>query len=465
MIPSWVKDAIFYQIFPDRFFNGNIENDPENVKKWEANPTISGFQGGDLEGIIKKFDYLLELGINAIYLNPIFRSTSTHRYDTVDYFQIDPKLGDLETFHRLIDTAHRSGVKIILDGVFNHTARGFFAFNDILENGEESPYKNWYHIYHFPVDAYSPGKAKDYSAWWDFKSLPKLNVEHKPVRDYLLSVSKYWIEQGADGWRLDVPNEINDDSFWEQFRNEVKSINSEAYLCGEIWEASSKWVDNKHFDGLMNYPLRDAILKFLGGKTNSDILNKMILELEAIYSFDQMSGMYNLLGSHDTERILTIFNGNTNLVKLALLILLTFPGAPSLYYGDEIGVLGGKDPDCRKTFPWVKNQQNLDLFEWTKKLIQFRKIFNPLRNGKLMKLQPKGNKDLFAYARMDEQKIFVIIINRSKQYQIINLDLSLIDFHSAIILNNLLGEEKFELDKNRKLTNISIPPESGFLLH
>ena len=255
-VPYWVKDAIFYQIFPDRFENGDCSNDPVNVQPWNAPPTGEQFKGGDLRGIIQRLDYLLDLGINAIYLNPIFQATSNHRYNTTDYYKIDPKLGDLSDFRALLDVAHRNGVRVILDGVFNHCGRGFFAFVDLLENQANSPYRNWFHPLAFPLDGYSPGDAKDYLAWWGFKSLPKFNTNEPAVRRYIFDVARYWIEQGADGWRLDVPNEIDDDSFWAEFRHVVKSVNQDAYLVGEIWTADPRWVGEGHFDGMMNYPFR-----------------------------------------------------------------------------------------------------------------------------------------------------------------------------------------------------------------
>ena len=177
-VPAWVQDAIFYQIFPDRFANGDSSNDPVNVLPWDAPPTLWKFHGGDLQGVIQKFDYLMDLGITAIYLNPIFHATSVHRYNTTDYYKVDPKLGTFEDFRTLIDLAHQNGVRVVLDGVFNHCGRGFFAFNDVLENTENSPYLDWFHIKRLPMDAYSPGKAKDYLAWWSYKSLPKFNTDH-----------------------------------------------------------------------------------------------------------------------------------------------------------------------------------------------------------------------------------------------------------------------------------------------
>ncbi len=362
--PEWVKNAIFYQIFPDRFFNGDEANDPENVQPWGSTPNLWCFQGGDLEGITQKLDYLLDLGINAIYLNPIFLSSSSHRYNTVDYYSIDPKLGSLSSFHRLIDTSHAKGIKIILDGVFNHTGRGFFAFNDILENGINSPYKNWYHIHHFPVNAYGKGDAVDYYGWWNYKSLPKLNTGHPAVREFIYGVAEHWIKLGIDGWRLDVPNEIDDDSFWEEFRDRVRKINPQAYLLGEIWDADPRWVNDTHFDGLMNYPLKVGIFDFLTQKISGEELRRKINTITSIYPKQNLFFMFNLLGSHDTERIFTVLKEDEALVKLAYFIIFTFLGAPAIYYGDEVGLTGEKDPLNRKAFPWDKKVWHIELRSW-----------------------------------------------------------------------------------------------------
>jgi cyclomaltodextrinase len=194
--PYWVQDSVFYQIFPDRFANGDQTNDPPNLQRWGSAPTNWGFQGVDLRGIIQHFDHLLDLGITGIYLNPIFSSTSNHRYNTSDYYKIDPMLGTMSDFHALLDIAHRNNLHIILDGVFNHVGRGFFAFVDVLENGEHSPYKDWFIIKALPLDAYSGGETSNYLGWWNHKELPKLNTANKDVRKYLFNVARYWIEQG-----------------------------------------------------------------------------------------------------------------------------------------------------------------------------------------------------------------------------------------------------------------------------
>jgi len=262
-VPDWVPDAIFYQIFPDRFYNGDPTNDPPNLQPWGAAPTYQDFQGGDLRGIIQKFDYLIDLGITALYLNPIFTATSNHRYNTHDYYTIDPTLGTMEDFRALLEIAHKNKIRVILDGVFNHCGRGFFAFNDILENGPHSRYVDWFHIHDYPIEAYSDGESTSYAAWEGYKDLPKFNTGNSEVRQYIMDVARYWIEQGIDGWRLDAPDEIDDDSFWGEFRQVVKTANPDAYTMGEILEVNPRWVGDSHFDGLMHYPLRWAILSLI----------------------------------------------------------------------------------------------------------------------------------------------------------------------------------------------------------
>ena len=382
-IPSWVFDSVFYQIFPDRFANGDLSNDPPNKQAWGSPPDFVHFQGGDLAGIQQKLDYLSDLGVNAIYLNPIFLSPSTHRYNTVDYYKIDPKLGTMRDFHSFLTAAHQKGMRVVLDGVFNHCGRGFFAFNDILENDGESPYYDWFHIQRFPLQAYSSGKATNYTAWWGFKSLPKFNTDHPPVRQYLLDVGRYWIEQGIDGWRLDVPNEINDDAFWADFRNTIRSANPEAYLIGEIWEVDPRWVGDKHFDGLMNYPVRKAILALLNGEPDGSGFVEDIDAILKAYPYENMLAMYSLLGSHDVERIRTRLGGSIEKTRLAHTILFGLPGVPAIYYGDEVGVEGGRDPDCRRAFPWNEKVWQRGLQEHIRQLVQIRKAYPALRRGQI----------------------------------------------------------------------------------
>lgn len=420
-VPYWVQDAVFYQIFPDRFANGDPSNDPPNVQNWGHKPDIWGFQGGDLRGIMQKFDYLLDLGINAIYLNPIFLSPSSHRYNTVDYYKIDPKLGDMLDFHAFLDLAHRNNVRVLLDGVFNHCGRGFFAFSDVLENGDHSPYKNWFHIHRFPLDAYTHGDAESYSAWWKIKSLPKFNTDNPQVRKYIMDIARYWMERGIDGWRLDVPSEIDDDDFWAEFRQVVKSVNREAYLLGEIWQADARWANDTHFDGVMNYPVKDALLHLLNGHGSVDEFAGKIQHLFQVYSRENLYAMYVPLDSHDTERALTLLHGDIQKLKTAFMFIFAFPGAPAIYYGDEVGLEGGKDPDCRRAFPWDPAQWKNDLHDWMRELVRIRKARPSLRRGDFHRVELPGAQGIYACLRdLGTEKTY-LLMNASAHSQQVSL--------------------------------------------
>ena len=409
-VTDWVKNAVFYQIFPDRFANGNHRNDPENVRPWGSIPTNNGYMGGDFDGIIQHMDYLRDLGINALYLNPVFLSSTTHRYNATDYFKIDPFLGDEQDFLRLVKTVHENGMKIILDGVFNHCGRGFFAFTDILENQDHSPYRNWFHIKKFPINAYGGGDAVDYLGWWNHKSLPKFNTSNPDTRRYLMGVVRYWTEKGIDGWRLDVPNEIDDDEFWAEFRNIVREINPEAYTLGEIWDIQPRWVGDAHFDGLMHYPVRSAILDLLNHRLDVKTYQARIHQFLHAYPKENTDSMYLLLGSHDTERILTMLGKSVEKVKAAYLLLFSLPGAPGIYYGDEVGLEGGKDPDCRRAFPWDKSQWNSDLREFVKKIISVRMSSQALKAGDFILPDHFQTDGLFACWRtLPSEKILCLV--------------------------------------------------------
>ncbi len=463
-VPDWVQDAIFYQIFPDRFANGNPDNDPHNVMKWGAQPTSWGFQGGDLNGIVQKFDYLLDLGINAIYLNPIFQATSNHRYNTADYYHIDPKLGTMEDFRQLIEVAHQNQVRIILDGVFNHCGRGFFAFNDILENQEYSPYRDWFHINHFPVEAYAWGGATDYVGWWGMKSLPKFNTGNPRTRQFLLDVGRYWIEQGTDGWRLDVPNEINDDSFWGEFREVVKRANPEAYLVGEIWTPDPRWVGEGHFDGLMNYPIMDAIGGFLGSQSlDAAQFGEKVSGLLSLYPIENTYAMYTALDSHDTERILSKMGNNLNKTRLAYLFQFAYPGAPAIYYGDEIGLVGGKDPDCRGAFLWEESRWNRELRNFIKTLVRLRKEHNALRRGDFITLEQPDHPSCFAFVRKATGDKVLIIMNASASELDLKINVEKMEWEDGTVISDLITPERHHRIANRSI-EINLPAWEGVWL-
>ncbi len=460
--PYWVEDAIFYEIFPDRFANGDPGHITASTLPWEAAPTIQGFQGGDLRGIIQKLDYLLDLGINAIYLTPIFQATSTHRYNTTDYYKIDNKLGDLRDFNAMIHAAHTNGIRVLLDGVFNHCGRGFFAFNDLLENQDQSPYKDWFTVKHFPVQAYSPGQADDYLAWWGYKSLPKFNFSSPPVRKHFLEVARYWIDQGIDGWRLDVPNEIDDDQFWADFRQVVKSANPDAYLVGEIWDGNPNWVGDTRFDGLMNYPIRDAVLNWLSGKGTLTQFSQRIERQMTNYPRENVYAMYSPLGSHDTERIWTMLGGNLAKVKQAFLFLFALPGAPAIYYGDEIGMEGGKDPACRHTFYWdVRSWQN-ELRQWLQKLISLRKTMAVLRRGEFRGIWLDDPRGCYAFARSLGETSVLAVFNGSGTRRHLRLPVGSLGWPDGRIVHSLMEPDDFIVSGDSLA--VSINPWSGMLI-
>ena len=448
--PDWVKDSVFYQIFPDRFAKSSrIDREGLKLEEWNSNPTSNGFKGGDLFGVAERLDYLQDLGITAIYFNPIFASASNHRYHTYDYYNVDPLLGGNAALKELLDESHKRGIRVVLDGVFNHASRGFWQFHHVLENGAGSPYVDWFH---FDNDRLSgkktwgayPGKdehvdlkngvdslqAIGYQAWWNLPALPKLNTNSPAVREFIFQVAEFWLRFGIDGWRLDVPSEINDDSFWVEFRNRVKSINPEAYIVGEIWHESKRWLQGDQFDAVMNYPVTAAELGFLCGDHLDGIeTNKaggyrnQIRHLSAeefAHAIETILGWYdpeithaqlNLLDSHDTPRFLTCASGDLNSLKLAYLFMFTYPGAPCVYYGDEIGMDGKQDPDCRKSFNWDEASWNNQLLDYVKSLTQLRHANKALRRGTFQKLYA-GN-GAYSFARKFDGDNLVIALNAS----------------------------------------------------
>ncbi len=459
-VPAWAQDTIYYQIFPDRFANGDRNNDPVNVRRWGSPPDGIHFQGGDLRGIINHLDYLSDLGVESIYLNPIFLSTSNHRYNTTDYYQVDPKLGTLADFDELVRSLHERGMRLILDGVFNHCGRGFFAFVDVLENGRDSPYLDWFHVHRFPLEAYAAGKTRNYQAWWGIKSLPKFNTANPKVREYIFGVARHWIEKGADGWRLDVPNEIDDDAFWAEFRDTVKKVNSEAVLIGEIWEVQPRWMDERHFDSLMNYPLRSALLDFLQWGKSGAQTAELIGRVVSAYPWENTLALYNLLGSHDTERIKTMLAGRPEALRLAYLLQFALPGAPAIYYGDEIGQEGGKDPECRRTFPWNEEKWDKELRDWVKNLIRLRKSHTELRRGNFELIYASDHLPVMAFKRELDGRVILAAANASEQAQMLQFQSAGPSLPAEAEFKDLLGQPIAAGLRDRQIS-FELPPYSG----
>ncbi|MGE7761096.1 glycoside hydrolase family 13 protein [Peribacillus sp. NPDC097895] len=423
--PEWVKDTIWYQIFPERFANGNPDNDPEGTKPWGSEePTVDNFFGGDFEGIIEHLDYLEGLGINGIYFTPIFHAYSNHKYDTIDYREIDPQFGSKETLKALINECHKRNIRVMLDAVFNHSGFYFPPFQDLLEKGENSKYKDWFHPHSFPLKG---GERPNYETFGFFESMPKLNTANPEVKEYLLEVSAYWIKEfDIDAWRLDVANEV-DQPFWREFRTTVKNLKPDFYILGEIWHDSMPWLRGDQFDAVMNYPFTNQVFRLVASQTIN--ARTFIEEMTAIYQSyptNVFDVTFNLLGSHDTPRIFTDCGEDLARAKLIHAILLTFNGSPCIYYGDEIGLTGGMDPGCRKCMVWDDEKQNAELFNEIKALIKLRKEERLLANdGKFKFLDTAGNESIVAYQKYNGERSVVILINPTDVKQSFTLPLDL----------------------------------------
>jgi len=379
--PDWARDAVFYQVFPDRFAASDRVPKPGLLEPWSAPPTHFGYKGGDLLGLAERLDELADLGISALYLNPIFTAASNHRYNAYDYFSVDPLLGGDAALRELIDAAHERSIRVVLDGVFNHVGRGYWPFHHVLESGGDSPYRDWFYLddgvlagrrglHAYDVPRGGSASERGYRSWWDVPALPKLRVEHPPVREHLLAVAEHWLHFGIDGWRLDVPQDVEDPTFWPEFRRRVRAVNPDAYIVGEIWEEAPEWLTGDRFDAVMNYPLGLAILGFVGGGSldfpviaGQSNYARGLVDLDgpgfaaalernfSLYDPAVTAVQFNLIGSHDTPRARTVMGGDPARLRLATLLQLTLPGTPSIYYGDEIAMEGAADPDCRRAFP------------------------------------------------------------------------------------------------------------------
>jgi cyclomaltodextrinase / maltogenic alpha-amylase / neopullulanase len=380
------------------------------MEAWDAPPTVHGFKGGDLLGIAEHLGYLEDLGVTAIYLTPIFSSASNHRYHTYDYYTVDPLLGGNDALRELLDAAHDRGMRVVLDGVFNHSGRGFWPFHHVLETGLASPYRSWFwideeelrtegHLHAYP----EPGDHTTnlgYQGWWSLPDLPKLNTNEPQVREFIFGVAEHWLRFGIDGWRLDVPTEIKDEAFWQEFRTRCRAVNPDAYLVGEIWQVAPDWLRGDRFDALMNYPLAEAILGFAaGGDLDRAIVDGhgmyrndlqpmtgaafggRVVDLSTAYEPAVVSAQLNLLGSHDAPRLRTVLGGGLERTRMATLLQLTLPGAPCIYYGDEIGLTGGNDPACRGAFPWDEARWEPGLRESVQALLRLRHADPALRDG------------------------------------------------------------------------------------
>ncbi len=452
--PDWMKGGVMYQIFPDRFYKSGDYPIADNKilrKDWGGIPNYkpnefgkvlnNDFFGGNLNGIREKLDYLKSLGVSVIYLNPIFEAYSNHRYDTGDYMQIDPLLGTAEDFDRLIADAKEKGIRIVLDGVFNHTGDDSRYFNKYgrykqelgAHQSPDSPYSGWYCFSDFP---------DRYDSWWGIETLPAVNEQSQSYQDFIFGkngVLKNWLRHGIGGYRLDVADELPD-FFLEKLRHAVKEETSDAVIIGEVWEDASnkiaysqrrKYLLGLELDSVMNYPLKDAIINFVMSGTTFQ-LRETIAMLIDHYPKQVLDNLMNVLGTHDTARILTVFGGKNysskdemarsflsaeerekamKCLKMAVLLQYTMPGIPCIYYGDEIGMEGYHDPFCRRCFDW--SRQENDLTEY------YRKIGNIRTNELKMILKEGSYREIFAdrycivYERKIKNRSAIVYVNNS----------------------------------------------------
>jgi neopullulanase len=504
--PGWVRDAVFYQIFPDRFAASDRVPKPGPLEPWDSPPTNYGFKGGDLLGVVEHLDHIASVGATALYLTPVFQSASNHRYHTYDYLKVDPLLGGDDALRELLGAAHARGMRVILDGVFNHTGRGFWPFHHVLETGAGSPYRNWFTFDEAairdgrPVNAYPAGRLRSgqaedapvpgdldphaeaqsamqrlgYEAWWGMPALPKLNTNEPAVREYLWSVAEHWLRFGIDGWRLDVPAEINDPPFWSEFRRRCRAINPEAYLVGEIWHVAPEWVAGDRFDALMNYPLGEAIIGFVGGRSLNEALLRThheyglvthldgaafatrLTEILMAYAPETNAVQLNLLDSHDSPRILSVLGGDREALELAVLLQATLPGAPCIYYGGEVGLMGGIDPDSRRAFPWDEGRWDHALLSCVRASLALRHAEPGLRADEVVIASAAGAALAF---RRGADSSLAVAINAGDES--VPLDLGHGAGGSVLLGAGRAGTDGLDVRSSDNEVSIQMPPRSG----
>lgn len=406
---NWMRSAVFYQIFVERFRQGNEKKDTSYINmKWDEKPTPKSFAGGDLAGIIEKMDYLKELGINALYLTPVFRSISNHKYDIIDYFTVDPQFGTKEELRQLVKLAHENGIRVVLDAVFNHCSMEMQQFQDVLEKGRESRFYDW-----FIIDGDFPEPEKmNYECFAACNYMPKLNTANEEVQDFLLEIAIYWIrEVDIDGWRLDVSDEVSHD-FWRRFRKAVKKEKPDSVIIGENWHDAYAYLMGDQYDSIMNYAFTKACLDYFAkgvfsAKDMADKLNSNLMR-----NTEQVNRMMlNLLDSHDTHRFFTEVNKDKDKMLAAIALEMVFEGAPCLYYGTELCMEGGYDPDSRRGFPWDTNSWDMDFLEKVKELIRIRK--QPAVQYGEIKIEEE--QEMLHVERMWENSKIILRINMTEE--------------------------------------------------
>lgn len=377
-VVEWMRDAVFYQIFVDRFFMGNKKKDTSYINMgWNEKPTPKSFAGGDLRGIIEKMDYLKSMGITALYLTPIFKSVSNHKYDTIDYMEIDEQFGNREDFKELVELAHQNGIRVVLDAVFNHCSMNLRQFQDVLFNGKQSKYYDW-----FLIDGDYPIPEKiNYECFASCNYMPKLNTANPNVQEFLLQIAVYWIREfGIDGWRLDVSDEISHE-FWRKFRSAVKKEKKDAVVIGENWHDAYPYLRGDQYDSIMNYAFTKACLDYFARNTFDAKAMAEKLSGNLMRNTEPVNRMMlNLLDSHDTHRFFSEIGCDKDKLLAAIALEMVYIGAPCLYYGTEICMEGGYDPDSRRGFDWDESHWDKKVWKEIQRLTHMRKR-RQIKNG------------------------------------------------------------------------------------
>ena len=406
--PAWVRHTVWYQIFPERFANGDPYLSPQNTKPWDStvHPGRQDFYGGDLQGVLDHLDHLVDLGVNGIYFNPIFKAPSNHKYDTEDYFEIDPHFGNKSLFKRLVQEAHKQGIKVMLDAVFNHIGDRSPQWQDVIKNGKNSKYANWFHIHDFPVHYTSTTNFEfasdaNYETFDYAPHMPKLNTADPEVQQYLLSIATYWIKEfDIDAWRLDVANEI-DHHFWREFHDATLALKPDFYILGEIWHTSQPWLQGDQFTGVMNYAYTEAVKEhFIEHQITATEMQNILNSQLMLYNDLADSMMFNVLDSHDTARIKTLAHNDMDVVKQILTFTFMQPGTPSIYYGTEYGMTGENDPDDRKPMVWDPELQDHQIYTFMQKLIQVRQQIAAKLNVKDLHWDSTANIIILSYGKL-----------------------------------------------------------------
>lgn len=444
-IPQWSKGQVYYQIFPERFRNGDHTNDPADCVSWGEKPTRENYMGGDIRGIIQKLDYIKALGVDCIYLNPIFKGDFNHKYATTDYMQVDESFGTNEDLKELVTECHDRGMKIILDGVFNHSGTSFEPFQDVMLQQENSSYKSWFHFTRFP----SKVSHNDYECVGAYKWMPKLCTSEQAVCGFILQVMEFWINYaGIDGWRLDVADEV-DPAVWREARRYLKEKYPEILLLGETWGFGRKMLLGDQMDSVMNYVFRDAMLDYIAyGKISPKQLDERLNHMLAGYYEEYNHSMYNLLDSHDTPRFLYSCKENKNKLKLAVAFQFLLPGAPAIYYGDEIGITGDNDPDCRRAMLWEQEEQDQDLLAWYQLLSSIRHKEPVIRYGSFHTILTDNERNIYGFERSLERVHIKAIINNSETPAEVNLPTGDGVSWKEIILSEETSSKNFSEQEN-----------------